>query len=160
MKRALTLYTVLIAFIMLLGTGCTDPNTIFDQNTAIPGNNWSYLNKLIYTVKIDNAGIPCNLCLNLRVTANYKYSNIFVLIHQHDPGKKDSVTRYEFKLANPDGEWLGNGSGNVYSYQVPFRTNYKFPVKGVYRFEIEENMRDNPLREVIDAGLRVEKAAP
>ena len=36
-----------------------------------------------------------------------------------------------------------------------FRTNYKFPAKGVYHFYIEQNMRDNPLREVSDVGLRV-----
>jgi len=41
---------------------------------------------------------------------------------------------------------------------VSFLTNYKFPAKGVYHFEIEQNMRDNPLREVNDVGLRVEKA--
>lgn len=72
--------------------------------------------------------------------------------------KKTSVTRYEVKLAGKDGEWFGKGSGNLYSYQVPFKTNIKFPAKGNYHFEIEQNMRDNPLHEVSDVGLRVEKA--
>jgi len=39
-----------------------------------------------------------------------------------------------------------------------FRANYMFPAKGVYHFSIEQNMRDNPLHEVSDVGLRVEKA--
>jgi gliding motility-associated lipoprotein GldH len=37
-------------------------------------------------------------------------------------------------------------------------TNFKFPEKGIYTFNIEQNMRDNPLHEVNDVGLRVEKA--
>ena len=156
MKRVAAIFYV--ALFVFIFAGCKDTKAVFDQNTAITNHNWSYLNKVKYDVKIDDANIAYNLYLNLRVTAGYRYSNIFVLISQAAPGKKADVNRYEFKLANKDGEWLGEGSGNLYSYQVPFKTAYKFPAKGVYHFEIEQNMRDNPLREVSDAGLRVEKA--
>ena len=158
MKRTLFAFCILAVCFVLTLPGCTDPNAVIDQNTELVNSNWSYANKLKYAVKIDDADIAYNLCLNLRVTADYKYSNIFVLMHQTGPDKKTVAVRYEFKLANKDGEWLGAGSGNIYSYQVPFRTNYKFPAKGIYYFELEQNMRDNPLREVSDVGLRVEKA--
>jgi gliding motility-associated lipoprotein GldH len=46
----------------------------------------------------------------------------------------------------------------MYSYQINFKENYKFPAKGTYIFELEQNMRDNPLDHVSDAGIRVEKA--
>ena len=138
--------------------GCSDPNAVIDQNVVIANNNWSYVNKIKNKVTITDETIPYNLYTNLRVTAEYKYANLFVLIKQVNPDKKASTTRYEFKLANADGEWLGNGSGNIYSYQVPFKKGYKFPAKGVYTFEIEQNMRDNPLREVTDVGIRVERA--
>lgn len=142
--------------IMLLGS-CTDPKAVMDTNTAITDHNWSYVNRVKFDCKIDDEKAAYNLYLNLRVTDNYKYSNLFLLIYQTSPGSKVKVNRYEVKLANRDGEWLGRGSGNLYSYQVPFRTNIKFPVKGNYHFEIEQNMRDNPLHEVSDVGLRVEK---
>lgn len=158
MKRTIYVFFTLAVFMVIMLPGCTDPNAVIDQNTELVNNNWSYANKLKYAVKIDDAGIAYNLCLNLRVTADYKYSNIFVLMHATGPDNKTAAVRYEFKLANKDGEWLGAGSGNIYSYQVPFRTNYKFPAKGTYYFEFEQNMRDNPLREVSDVGLRVEKA--
>jgi len=156
MKRHLK-YALFIPFIFLLAA-CSDPNAVIDQNTEIVDNNWQYANKLQYTVKIDNPDVLYNIALNLRVTANYKYSNIFVLVHRTNPDKKVSTVRYEFKLAGKDGEWYGDGSGNIYSYQMPFIKNYKFPAKGIYRFSIEQNMRDNPLHEVSDVGLRVEKA--
>lgn len=148
----------MIIGVLLSFVGCSDPNAVIDQNTRIDNNNWSYPNKITYDVKIDNAAIPYNIYLNLRVTGNYKYANVFVLIDQIGPDKKATNTRYEFKLANPDGEWLGEGSGNLYSYQVPFREKYKFPSPGTYRFQIQQNMRDNPLHEIGDVGLRVEKA--
>jgi len=159
MKLALNYFSLaLFAVILLSSIGCTDKNAIIDQNSEVPNHNWTYLNKFKYDVKIDDEKIAYNLYLNLRVTADYKYSNIFVLITQTGPDKKSAVNRFELKLAEKDGEWLGKGSGNLYSYQSPFLTNYKFTQKGVYQFYIEQNMRDNPLREVSDAGLRVEKA--
>lgn len=160
MKRPVLFLMTAIAFLIILFAGCTDANAIIDQNNAVPDHNWSYLSKFNYTVKINDEKLAYTLYMNLRVTADYKYSNLFVLITQTAPDKKSIIKRYELKLANQQGEWLGKGSGNLYSYQTPFLTNYKFPEKGIYHISIEQNMRDNPLREVSDVGLRVEKAAP
>jgi gliding motility-associated lipoprotein GldH len=159
MKRALNiLYPAALFLITMLAGSCTDPNSVIDTNTEIADHNWSYVNRVNFNVKIDDEKAAYNQYLNLRVTGNYKYSNIFVLVYQTSPDKKTQTTRFEVKLANPDGEWLGKGSGNLYSYQVLLRKNYHFPAKGVYRFQIEQNMRDNPLHEISDVGLRVEKA--
>ena len=158
MTRAFKIrYLLPVLLIIIYCSGCTDPNAVMDKSTPIDNHNWSYVNPVKYDVTIADAGIPYNLYFNLRVTADYKYSNIFILLHQTGPDKKPTITRLEFKLANADGEWLGTGSGNLYSYQMLFKSTYRFPVKGVYHFEIEQNMRDNPLHEVSDAGLRVEK---
>ncbi|WP_423148685.1 gliding motility lipoprotein GldH [Rubrolithibacter danxiaensis] len=146
---------LLLCFFALSLTACTD-NFIVDTSQAISNRNWSYIEKVKIPVTIEDVNQKYNLYINLRHTADYKYSNIFILIHEIRPDKKRITLRKEFKLAYPDGEWLGSGSGNIYTYQLPFRENYTFPEKGTYVFEMEQNMRDNPLREVTDVGLRVE----
>jgi gliding motility-associated lipoprotein GldH len=150
---------LLLSYVALTAiTGCTDPNRVMDENISIANHNWSYGNKVKFNVKIEDPAAVYTLYFNVRVSADYKYSNMFVLIHERsDSAKKASSTRYELKLASATGEWLGKGSGSMYSYQIPFKTNYRFPAKGNYKFEIEQNMRDNPLRAVSDVGLRVEK---
>jgi gliding motility-associated lipoprotein GldH len=161
MNQALKSFSFCITTaVILIISGCniTDQKMIVDQNTEIENQNWSYNNRISTDFNIADTTIAYNLYFNLRVTPDYRYSNIFVLIHQTGPDKKTTTTRYEFTLANQDGEWLGQGTGNLYNYQVPFKTRYNFPQKGKYRIEIEQNMRDNPLRQVSDAGLRVEKA--
>lgn len=140
-------------------SSCRDKQTVIDTSQEINGRNWSYSEKVKIPVLIDDVNTPYNLLINLRHTGNYKYANIFFLIHQTGPDGKRKTERKEFKLAEPDGRWLGNGSGNLYNYQLPFKEHYQFDKKGRYVFEIEQNMRDNPLREIADAGLRVEKAA-
>src|SRR6478672_3929958 len=136
---------------------CQDTQTVVDDNFEIAGHNWSYTEKVQVPVMIEDASLSYNVYLNLRLTASYKYSNIFLLIHTTGPDGKKTTERKEFRLALPDGEWLGSGSGNLYSYQILFRENYKFPIKGKYTFELEQNMRDNPLNSITDAGVRVEK---
>jgi gliding motility-associated lipoprotein GldH len=151
----------LILFIFLTVTGltsCQDTHTIVDNNFEIAGRNWSYTEKVQVPVLVQQPDLSYNLYVNLRITAKYKYSNIFLLIHTTAPDGKKTTERKEFRLALPDGEWLGSGSGNLYSYQILFKENYKFPAKGKYLIELEQNMRDNPLDYVTDAGIRVEKA--
>jgi gliding motility-associated lipoprotein GldH len=160
MKRATIIFCGLFFAAYLLFSGCGNGNTIIDKNSSVDDQNWTYLSKFRFDADIDDAKIPYNLYMNLRVTGDYKYSNMFVLITIAGPDKKSDTKRYEFKLADKDGQWLGSGSGNLYSYQIMFRKNYMFPVKGVYTFYIEQNMRDNPLRDVSDVGLKVEKAVP
>jgi gliding motility-associated lipoprotein GldH len=140
-------------------TGCSDPKGVMDESISIANHNWIYGNKIKFDVDIKDAQASYNLYLNVRVTSAYRYSNMFVLVYQSQgPTNKATTTRYELKLASPTGEWLGKGSGSMYSYQIPFKQQFRFPVAGKYHFEIEQNMRDNPLRSVSDVGLRVEKA--
>jgi gliding motility-associated lipoprotein GldH len=157
MKQIKTLF-LFMSFLMLSLISCQDSVTIADTNIELEKRNWSYSEKIRIPVKIEATDISYNLYLNLRHSAEYKYSNIFILIHITGPDGKKSTERREFKLALADGEWLGSGSGNLYSYQINFKEKYKFPAKGTYIFELEQNMRDNPLDHVNDAGIRVEKA--
>jgi len=159
MKKRLILSCMMFSACVALLSGCTDKNAVMDESVEIANHNWTYINTTKFSFKIDDEKVPYNLYMNLRVTGDYKYSNIFVLISQSGPGVKNAQQRYEMRLATKGGEWLGKGSGNLYSYQEPFLVNHLFPAKGTYTFIIEQNMRDNPLREVSDVGLRVEKAS-
>lgn len=157
MIRVKCFLTTVFTGIILVFLACNEPGTLIDQNTEIENHNWSYSNKLKTEVKITDQNIAYNIYFNFRHSADYRYSNIFILVHETNPAHQTKTTRFEFKLANPDGEWLGNGSGNLYSYRLPLQTNFRFPTSGTYTFTLEQNMRDNPLREVADVGLRVEK---
>jgi len=149
---------LLVAFLLTGLASCQDTLVVVDNNVEITGRNWSYTEKVQVPVMIENVDVPYNLYVNLRLTSKYKYANIFLLIHTTAPDGKKTTERKEFRLALSDGEWLGSGSGNLYSYQMPFKENYTFPAKGKYLIELEQNMRDNPLDYVSDAGVRVEKA--
>lgn len=158
MIRAKLLLAALFIGIIFVFPECNEPGTLVDQRIEINNQNWSYFNKIKTDVKVEDNALPYNIYFVLRHSADYKYSNIFILLHVTSPKHQTKTIRYEFKLANPDGEWLGNGSGNLYSYRLSLLTDYHFPENGNYSFSIEQNMRDNPLQHVSDVGLLVERA--
>lgn len=148
-------YYLLVGFICIAALGC-NTNNLADLNIEMPKRNWSYVNKVKAEVDIKDNKNPYTVYFKLRHTADYRYSNIFVLLHVKAPGRKKQTRRFEFKLAESDGQWLGSGSGNLFTYKFKMLSNYQFPVNGRYVIEIEQNMRDNPLKEVSDAGITVE----
>ncbi len=126
----------------------------------MPDRNWSYVNKVGVTLEVKDASRPYIVSFRLRHTADYGYSNIFILLSLKGPGQKKIVKRYEYKLAQPDGMWLGSGSGNLFTHDLHLLTSYRFPVAGKYEIKVEQNMRDNPLKEISDVGLNVSEDQP
>lgn len=145
---------VAFGFLLLvtLFTGCT--SSVIDSNVELTDRRWTYRNHISTPFEIKDKTKAYNVYFKLRHTADYKYANIFILAHFRD-GKQMVTKRYQYKLAKNDGEWLGSGSGNVFSYTLPMLTNYHFPRNGKFAIEIEQNMRDNPLLEISDVGIKV-----
>jgi len=141
-------------WVAILFMGCTA--SVVDSNVEIPDRKWTYRNHIRVPFEIKDNKKAYNIYFKLRHTAEYRYANIFVLAHVKD-GKNVLNQRFEFQLAKSDGEWLGSGSGNVFSYTLPMFENYRFPRNGKFEIEIEQNMRDNPLAEVSDAGVLIEE---
>lgn len=150
-------FFTLLNLVTFLFVSCQNEVTLVDTNQKTNHLKWGYADKVRIPVKVGDTKRAYTFYLNLRHTGDYKYSNIFILIHQIGPDGKKTSERKEFTLALPDGEWLGTGSGSLYSHQMVFRKDYHFPQKGTYIFEIEQNMRENPLHELSDIGIRIEE---
>lgn len=146
-------YTLLCSLVALFAA-CTD-TAVVDKNIAIADHKWRYDDPVSIDVHISDANKPYRVYLNLRHTPDYRYANIFMLIHLHQPDGKDTTERIELTLAEPDGRWLGNGTGSVYAHQQLIKDRFFFPDTGRYVFTIEQNMRENPLPEISDVGLRI-----
>lgn len=144
----------LIVMIFLLAS-CTN-NNLVDTNEAVADNNWTYAKAAKATVEIKDVNKPYNFYFKLRHTSDYRYSNIYVMVSIKGSGFNKSI-RYEFKLATSSGEWLGKGSGDIYTNNFSLLNDYRFAKAGKYKIEIEQNMRDNPLIGISDVGITVSK---
>jgi gliding motility-associated lipoprotein GldH len=148
----------ILAVLVFASVFCAcDPGRVYDDNKLIEGNNWYYKNAVPFDIQIKDTTKLYNVYVNLRITSDYKYSNIFMWMNTTNPEKKTDQRRIEIRLADEGGKWLGSGLGDLYDYQFPVLQKVKFPSSGFYRFELEQNMRDDTLTFVKSVGVRVEE---
>ena len=157
MLRLLTLFSVLILFF-----SC-DSNIVVSENKSLSGV-WNKNDIVNFELpKLDSLK-TYNLFVNLRNTNDYKYNNIFLIVKMAFPHGKTITDTLEYKMANPDGSWLGTGIGNVKENKLWYKENVSFTEDGTYKISISHAVRNNGnvegvtnLEGITDIGISVEK---
>lgn len=150
-----------VAITVCLSACMTAP--FYQKEEYIPQNAWSYSYKPSFTFDITDTTVSYQPYFLIRHTQAYPYCNIWVWAYVKTPG--DSVvkkTRINVTLAETSGRWLGRGMGEIYEQQmaISLGDSVNFSKAGTYKVSFEQNMRVNPLPEVMNVGLRVQKAGP
>ena len=151
--------SLLVGLVLVL-TGClTSP--YYQKAEGLPKNEWSYANKPTFKFEITDTTAIYNLYFLIRHTDAYPFSNIWMLIYTKQPGDSSfQQVRVEIPLAEKSGKWLGRGMGAIWEHRMPITQDNRpmvFNKKGLYEIRFEQNMRVNPLPEILQVGLRVAK---
>lgn len=145
-------------YLLLLVLGCMlyscQSNALMDTNQTVVNKKWHYTNTSKAEFEITDTTKTYNVNFKLRINTDYRYSNLYVIAKLKDSVQIKKV-RYQFKVAKPDGQWLGKGSGDLYTYVFPMLKSHRFKYTGKYTLEIEQNMRDNPLMGVSEVGILI-----
>ena len=151
-----------ILFVLLLSgflAGCL-PAPFYQKEVAIPQNAWNYSFKPTFKFDITDTATGYDTYFIIRHTQAYPYANLWIWLYIKSPG--DSIARKErinIVLAEPNGKWMGRGMGEIYEQrlQINLGDSVHFDRKGLYEVAMEQNMRINPLPEVLHVGLCVKK---
>ena len=74
-------------------------------------------------------------------------------------GKALVSTLQNMDLFDPvSGKPLGEGLGDIFDHRILALSNQQFPGKGLYRFKVQQFMRQDSLPLILSVGLRVEKS--
>lgn len=157
MYRSFILALVCTCFL----AGCL-PSPVYQKEFAIPKNQWDYKYQPSFKFEITDTTLLYNIYFIVRHTEAYQFSNIWLQIHTKGPGDTAfKQARIEVPLAEPSGKWLGRGMGEISEQRLPITAEGDTAIlrrKGTWEIKLEQNMRVNPLPEVLQVGLRVEKA--
>lgn len=150
------------AGLLFFVAACKPPKLdVYEKNLEIPGHEWSSDYKPSFEIKIlpEDTAWLYNIYVNIRHTDAYPYSNIWLLIGTQYPG--DSIPkeqRVELPLADVTGKWSGTGIDDIFEHRIFIQQQATFNIPGTYKFTFEQNMRQNPLPDVMNVGVRIEKA--
>lgn len=156
MNRTRTAWYSLACCLLLAITACNS-NSVYDRYLPLPDREWHWKNNAAFEVQIEDTTRLYNVYVNLRADRDYEYSNLFVLLHTKSPAGDSTTRRLEFDLFEPDGRPTGKTSGTIYEHRRLALKDITFHQVGTYVFSIEQNMRTNTLKGLLDVGLSVEK---
>ena len=148
---------ILVAFL----SAC-DSAKVFEENIALENHIWSVENHPKFQVEITDTLSEMNLIVNIRHSAHYPFSNLWIFVSTTSPEGLQNTDTLECVLAAKDGRWLGSGLGDIWDIQIPLKTQ-AFSSPGDYVFEIEQAMRYGDkarieqLPEIMNVGFRIEK---
>lgn len=153
-------FAILTLTAILFVCSCNSDDVIYDSFTETKEGKWNETDTFENAFTIKDNSFQYNIYLNLRITNNYKYSNIYLqsslgLRHQNNPFKRKHLL-----LATPEGKWLGSGKGEIITLQIPMYENVQFEKRGEYAIKMSQEMRDIDLENVVSAGIMVEKGNP
>lgn len=151
--------TLTVSIALFLG-GCVE-SPYFQKQVSIPGYQWDYKYMPVFDFEITDTTRVYDVYFLIRHTDAYPYSNLWMNIYTRQPG--DSVykkQRVNVELAvssgKNNGQWKGRGMGEIWEHKLSIAKG-AFQHKGKYSIKFEQNMRINPLPEILQVGMRVEK---
>ena len=110
---------------------------------AINSEGWQVKDHAIFELPRLDSLATYNAYITVRNNNKYPFSNLFLIVSLQHPYGKTAVDTLEYKMARPDGSWLGAGIGNVKENKLFFKQNLIFNEAGNYTLHISHAVRNN-----------------
>ncbi len=151
------LWFFIIAAAFICITSCTQID-VYEKHTVIPKHAWQSNFSATGDFLITDTISAYNIYLVLRHTDAYQYNNIWLNIGLQAPGDSMYIQKVNLILGNDANGWEGTGMNDIWEIRKLLNGKpRRFKHAGKYSFTISQIMRDNPLLNVMSAGLRIEK---
>ncbi|MGJ5642944.1 gliding motility lipoprotein GldH [Formosa sp. S-31] len=148
---------------LLLSVLSCDNNRVYDEYKTMP-DAWHKDSVVSFKITPPDTTNAYNLFVNLRNTAKYKYSNLFLIVEMDFPHGKTMTDTLEYRMAKPNGEFLGEGFNDLKENKLWYKEGVVFDESGEYTVKIQQAMRENGkvngvinLEGITDVGFRIEK---
>jgi len=149
--------SIQIILILLLFVGCKETG-LYQKVYFMKGNAWSSQDQPAFEFEVKDTTSSYQLYFLIRHTDAYEYNNVWISLKSQLPG--DSIIRkdrFDIPLADQN-KWLGSGMDDIFDHRVLlYREPVRFSKTGLYKVNIGHEMRVEPLENVFNVGLRIEK---
>ncbi len=139
-----------------------DSERVYDEYESI-SNGWNKDSVITFELPEMDSIPDYNLFINVRNNNDYAFSNLFFIANIEFPQGKVITDTLEYQMAQPGGEWLGTGFGDVKENKLWYKEGVRFNEPGQYKISIQHAMRKSGSENGIDnlegitqIGLRIE----
>jgi len=151
------------SFLILAATlgfsACNWTTGVFEKNLRFKDQEWPSSVKPDIAFEITDTISSYNIYIVIRHNDAYHYNNMYVRAIVKDPGGTEPRRGdYDLQLATNGKGWIGTAMDDIYDARLLIQPKTRFRKPGVYHVMLEQLMREDPLKNVLSAGLRVERA--
>lgn len=137
---------------------CSIPTGVFEKNVSLPRQEWQSSFQPEISFQIKDTSSLYNIFFVIRHSDAYDFNNIWIRATVDQPGELGPKSQqYDLPLANNEKGWIGAAMDDIYETRILIQPQTKFRKIGDYHFTLEQIMREDPLRHVLDVGIRIEK---
>ncbi len=158
MRKALALLFALVVF-----SSCSD-NAVFSSSNSF-SDGWRLQDTVKVALPVLDSISAYDMFLTVRNSNDYPYNNLFLIVAMEFPQGKVITDTLEYRMANPDGSWMGTGLGNIKESKLWYREGVQFAEEGNYNLSIVHALRNNgqvggveDLQGILEVGLRIEES--
>ena len=145
-----------IALLVATSSSCGKID-LYEKQVQIPAQKWFYNDVPEFTFQIEDTSALYNIYVVLRHTDLYSFNNVWLRIGSQAPADSMSYQNLNIRLATGS-SWKGTGMDDIYEIREMISPGpVSFNKIGDYHFNIAQIMRENPLRYIMNVGLRIEK---
>ena len=153
---------ILVVLLLNAGIFSCAPTNLYERTVAIPGHQWKSSFIPQFSFQINDTSARYDLSITLRHRDLYHYNNIWLQINLLSPDGKQYKFQTEKQLGTNESGWLGTGLDDIYEHRISLQkelieNGVSLRRKGRYTLSIKQIMREDPLEQVMNVGLRIEK---
>ena|SRR5436853_1069791 len=153
MKNGGRVFLVLLPFVLFFAS-CTQLD-LYEKDVTIPKFKWKSSYQPEFDFTITDTTSLYQLFFVIRHNEKYAYNNIWFNLYYQPPADTMHKALTEVRLATNEG-WLGAAMDDIYEHREKLADTLRLKA-GNYHFKLEQMMREDPLQNVMNVGLRLEK---
>ena len=157
MFRYKKVFQILCCVAIVCGLWLSSCQTVdlYERVVSIPKQEWKSNFKPQFNFTIKDTQSRYNIYVVLRHNEKYEFNNLWISLTYQLKGQQPVAGQYELPLANNE-RWLGTAMDDLYEHWVQVAKSVSLK-EGEYTFTIGQIMRKDPLENVLNVGLRIEK---
>ncbi len=154
---------LLVYMLLTVMIASCNSDIVVSESRSMPGY-WDKKEKIEFSIPQMDSLKKYHVFLNIRNTNDYPFNNLFLIVSLEFPYGKTLVDTLEYKMAHPNGEWMGEGIGNMKDNKLWYKESVSFSEEGNYNITITHAVRNNGdvegvsrLDGIIDVGYSIEE---
>ena len=147
---------IILLFSLLLLFSC-GKKKVFEKYEKLENYDWVMGKTIKFDVPIDDTSATYRVCMLTRHTDNYPYDGLLINLTYKAPNSEEHTKNYKLNFRDANGKFSGDASEDFWDEITEVMDKVKFNAKGIYKFEIANNMTTTPTQGIMEFGMRVEK---